>query len=245
MPSVRKIVDGQELDPRTTPEYYSKSAIKSGEWTDAEIRREYSRLRDIAQKRLERLGRNEPGSFAYRHNVGQYPTLKETGTEGARALLPRLARFIGAKTGSVTGIREQRAKALESLREHGYTFLNKSNIKQFGQFMEQFRASKGSKVIGSPTAVELFEQAKEKHMNIDQIKMQFEMWLQALPDLQQIPPLPDRMKKNPKTGKMERVKASADDYQRAVNKLRKERGQSPLKKSPKPKEQKNPKKKRG
>ena len=243
MPKSRKEVDGIPLDPRENLEYYSKSAVSSGEWTDAEIRREYSRLRDIAQKRLERLGRNEPGSYAYKANVGQYPTLKEAGTEGAKSLLPRLARFIAAKTGSVMGIRQQREEALNTLREHGYTFLNKGNIREFGKFMEQFRANKALQVVGSPTAAELFGQAKEKHLNVEDIKQQFEMWLAALPDLQNIPPLPDVKKRNPKTGKMETVKAGADDYQRAVNKLRKQRGQAPLKKRPKerkPKDKKPP-----
>ena len=235
MAKVQKYVNGIPIDPRDNMEYYTKSALSSGEWTDAEIRREYSRLRDIAQKRLQRLARNEPGSYAYKKNVGQYPVLKDVGTEGARELLPRLARFIGAKTGTVQGIREQRNKALETLREHGYTFINKGNIKQFGEFMEAYRADKALQVVGSPTAVELFEAAKERHMNVEEIKNEFAMWLSALPELQAIPPLPDRKKLNKKTRKMETVKASADDYQREVNKLRKEQGKSPLKKKPKPK----------
>ena len=234
MAKAQKYVDGIPLDPRDNLEYYTKSALSSGEWTDAEIRREYSRLRDIAQKRLQRLARNEPGSYAYRKNVGQYPTLAEIGTEGAREKLPQLARFIGAKTGSVTGIREQRNKALETLQEHGYTFINKGNIRQFGEFMEAFRADKALQVVGSPTAAELFEAAKERHMNIEEIKEQFATWLEALPELQAIPPLPDRKKLNKQTGKMESVKASAADYQREVNKLRKEIGKPPLRKKSKP-----------
>ena len=55
MPKPRKVVYGIPLDPRENLEYYTKSALASGEWTDAEIRREYSRLRDIAQKRLQTL----------------------------------------------------------------------------------------------------------------------------------------------------------------------------------------------
>ena len=234
MAKAQKYVDGIPLDPRDNMEYYTKSALSSGEWTDAEVRREYSRLRDIAQKRLQRLVRNEPGSYAYRKNVGQYPTLAEIGTEGAMEKLPQLARFIGAKTGSVTGIREQRNKALETLQEHGYTFINKGNIRQFGEFMESFRADKALQVVGSPTAAELFEAAKERHMNIEEIKEQFAMWLEALPELQAIPPLPDRKKLNKQTGKMESVKASAADYQREVNKLRKEIGKPPLRKKSKP-----------
>ena len=230
MPKPRKVVDGIALDPRENLEYYTKSALASGEWTDAEIRREYSRLRDIARKRLQTLARNEPGSYAYKKNAGAYPVLKEAGTEGAKALLPQLARFIAAKTGTVKGIREQRARSLQTLQEHGYTFVNQSNIREFGEFMEAYRADKALQVVGSPTVADLFGSAKERHMNVEGIKEQFAMWLEALPELQQVPPIPDRKKRNKDTGKMETVKASADDYQKAVNKLRKEAGKPPLRK---------------
>ena len=230
MSKPRKIVDGYALDPRENLEYYTKSAVSSGEWTDAEIRREYSRLRDIAQKRLQTLARNEPNSYAYKKNVGAYPVLAEAGTEGAKELLPQLARFIAAKTGTVKGIRAQRSAAIETLQEHGYDFINKSNIRQFGEFMEAYRADKSLQVIGSPTVVSLFEAAKERHMNIEEIKDQFAMWLEGLPELQQVPPIPARQKRNKETGKLETVQASAADYQKAVNKLRKESGKAPLRK---------------
>lgn len=235
MAKQRKIVDGIPLDPRENMEYYTKSAVASGVWTDSEIRKEYSRLRDIAQKRLQTLARSEPESFAYRKNVGQYPILSEIGTEGAKELLPPLARFIGAKTGTVTGIREQRKAALETLHEHGYDFVNKSNIREFGRFMEAYRADKALHVVGSEVAAELFGAAKERHINIEAIKEQFAMWLEALPELSAIPEIPDRKRLNKQTRKMEMVSATADDYQREVNKLRKEQGKAPLKKKPRKK----------
>lgn len=231
MAKAQKIVNGIKLDPRDNLEYYTKSAVQSGEWSDAEIRREYSRLRDIAQKRLQTLARNEPDSFAYRKNAGQYPVLREAGTEKARELLPQLARFIAAKTGTVRGIREQREIALNTLQEHGYDFINKANIRQFGEFMEAWRADKALQVVGSPTVAELFGAAKERHMNVEQIKEQFSMWLTALPELQAVPPIPQRRRLNKQTRKMEYVHASNEDYQREVNKLRAQQGLTPLRRS--------------
>lgn len=231
MAKTQKVTDaGIVLDPRETPEYYTKSALSSGEWTDAEIRREYSRLRDIAHKRLQRLAVSEPESYAYKHNRGAFPVLRDISTADARNKLPQLARFIAAKTGSVTGIRQQREKAVETLQAHGYDFINKGNIKQFGEFMEAYRADKSLHVVGSPTAADLFGAARERHLNVDAIKEQFGMWLAALPELQAIPPLPDRRRLNKQTGKMETVRASLDDYQREVNRLRKAQGMPALRK---------------
>ena len=166
--------------------------------------------------------------------------MAELGTAGAKEKLPMLARFIAAKTGTVVGIRQQRRAALETLQEHGYDFINAGNIKQFGEFMEAYRADKALLVVGSPDAAELFGAAIERRMNIEEIKAQFGMWLSALPQLQAVPPLPDRKKLNKQTGKMETAKASVDDYQREVNKLRKAQGLPPIRKNfsrkkPKPK----------
>ena len=101
-----------ELDPRNNLEWYTADAITNADvWTPQMIRREYSRLRDIAQKRLKRLAEAEPESYAYRHNVGQYAPARGQTTKELAAKLPELARFIAAKTGTVRGIREQRIKA--------------------------------------------------------------------------------------------------------------------------------------
>ena len=122
-------------DPRVNLEYYTREAVRNADiWTDSAVRAEYSRLRDIAQKRLQRLAKSEPGSYAYRANVGQYAPARGQTTEEIRTQLPTLAKFIAAKTGSVSGIRAQRAKAVKTFREHGYNFITKENIGTFGDF---------------------------------------------------------------------------------------------------------------
>ena len=43
-------------DPRVNLEYYTREAIRNADvWTDSAVRAEYSRLRDIAQKRLKQI----------------------------------------------------------------------------------------------------------------------------------------------------------------------------------------------
>ena len=180
----RVTANGQTLDPRTTLDYYTRSAIRNADvWTDANIRREYARLRDIAQKRLERLGRNEPGSFAYTRNVGKYAPTKTLTTGQIKALLPDLAKFIAARTGTVTGISAQRNKSIETLRSHGYTFINRSNIKEFGEYMEESRTNKATRSIGSVEVAEFYGWTKQHGISIQRIKDDFALWLTARKDL--------------------------------------------------------------
>lgn len=166
------------LDPRNNLQYYTRSAIRNADvWTNAEVRKEYARLRDIAQKRLKRLAVDEPDSYAYKKNVGKYAPTRQLATEEVRDLLPELARFIAAKTGSVSGIRAQRAKAVAGLREAGYTGITKQNIKAFGQFMDDYRAQQLDRTYGSPEAVELFEFTEEHNIPWESIKDNFAQWL--------------------------------------------------------------------
>lgn len=166
-------------DPRVNLEYYTREAIRNADiWTDSAVRAEYSRLRDIAQKRLKRLAKSEPMSYAYRANVGQYAPARGQTTEEIRMQLPTLAKFIAAKTGSVSGIRAQRAKSVATFQEHGYRFINSRNIKAFGEFMESFRAKKGkARTYGSFDAVELWEFTQENDIDPERVKKQFAKWL--------------------------------------------------------------------
>lgn len=168
----------KKLDPRTSLEYYTKEAIRSADyWTDSLIRTEYSRLRDIAEKRLKRLAEAEPESYAYRTNIGQYAPARGQSTEALREQLPALAKFIAAKTGTVRGIRMQRSRAVATLRGQGYDFINARNIRAFGEFMDEWRAQELDHSIGSPTAAESFEFMQEHDIQIEQVKDDFAQWI--------------------------------------------------------------------
>lgn len=166
-------------DPRVNLEYYTREAIRNADiWTDSAVRAEYSRLRDIAQKRLKRLAKSEPQSYAYRANVGEYPPARGQDMEEIRMRLPQLAKFIAAKTGSVSGIQAQRMKAVKTFQERGYNFINKYNIKEFGDFMEAFKSKKGkTRVYGSFDAVELWEFTQEQGIDPNRVAAQFAQWL--------------------------------------------------------------------
>lgn len=167
------------VDPRNALELYTRTALRNMPelWTDVFIRSEYSRLRDIARKRLKRLAVEEPESYAYRENKNAFAPARGQSTEELRALLPQLARFIAAKTGTVSGIRAARNKAVQTLQEHGYTGVTRENFKQFSQFMEEWRAKKLQHTVGSPDVVEFFEFTQEQQIPWEKIRDSFAQWL--------------------------------------------------------------------
>ena len=110
---------------------------------EREIRKEYSRLRSIARKRLQRL--SEGGyemTTAYRMNQNRYRTLKEL-NDSPKQLAERLSdlsRFISARSSTVTGQKGIEQDRITSLHEAGYTWINRKNIKAFGEFMNYVKA---------------------------------------------------------------------------------------------------------
>lgn len=173
-----------ERDPRNDMRLYTRYALTSaGIWSERDIRAEYSRLRDIAQKRLQRLARAEPESYAYRENAGAYPTARSLSTAQITDLLPDLARFITARAGSVSGIRAIRKQTLETLHERGYDFVNARNLREFGEYMEDWRSRRELHSIGSVEAAEFYGWASENKVDVERIRADFAGWLSKREEL--------------------------------------------------------------
>lgn len=96
-------------------ELYTPYALES--WPDREMRKEYTRLRDIAQKRIKRLSKDPISSMSdiYKEFAGGFPTIKAM--RGDRKALEQaladVARFVRAKGSTVGGAREEFAERMK------------------------------------------------------------------------------------------------------------------------------------
>lgn len=179
-------------------ENYYIEALKGGSLTLKEMRSEYSRLRKIANARIGALGRSKfSNTQAYLLNVGKYVTLDKIETE--RDLMYKLhdlARFVTAKSGSVSGQYEMRRNALENLRERGLDFVNERNFELFGQFMEEARIRGYSKIYGSERISELFGTATKKGIKPEELFKNFSYWMKNRKKLEEIPRIKNANKRN-------------------------------------------------
>ena len=190
-------------------ENYYIEALKSGSLTEKEIRSEYSRLRKIANKRLEALGRSKFNkSQTYLKNVGKYVTLDKIKNE--RQLIYKLqdlAKFVTSKRGSVTGQYEIRRKTLETLHERGITFVTDKNLDAFGEFMEEARSRKYDEIYGSERLKDMFGFAEKKGMNPMELFNDFDYWVKNREKLKSIPKIKNKHNR------------TSDDYKKAIEKL--------------------------
>lgn len=156
-----------------------RAQMKAGDLGD--VRKEYTRLRDIAQKRLKRMGQTRwSRTQTYLRNVNHYPKLKDIQSEAELAKrLSDLSRFISAKLSTVSGMNTQMKKSLKTLHEHDYNFVNEDNYIDFGKFMEEYRFQKLDEMgYDSGTAAEAFNQLEVHRVDPLKVKEDFEFWLQ-------------------------------------------------------------------
>lgn len=177
---------------------YHYEAFKYGNIGREEMRAEYSRLRQTANKRLERMqGTKYEHSQTYLRNAGKYITIEDI-TERAEETANRMNlkgearqkyidsqiahkladvyKFLTAKSGSIRGMQRIENNLIQTLHDRGITFVNKDNIQQFADYMEYMRTLHRGKMYDSERAVDLFGTAIKKGINPLEIAADYEYW---------------------------------------------------------------------
>lgn len=174
------------------PEVYIPAAVRYGYLELSEARSEYSRLRSAAVKRLQRLSGTEGERYSAFRMYGKegFPSLPKnaSASEVGRALAD-VYHFLEMKTSSIGSIRASQRNAIKTLNERGYGFINKGNIREFGEFMEAARQQKvaSDNRGGSPVIVELYETVKRLQIPPEQVQRRFSYWLSKRKELEAMP----------------------------------------------------------
>lgn len=165
MRKIKRLVNpdtGEILDPKETPEYYTLDAIRHADiWTDENIKSEYTRLRKIAVDRLREISKSELGraSKTWYYNQNRFKPSSELRPYERKVLLAEVAKMMQAKTGTLAGIRRYRNKAIKTLHEHGYEFVNEENFLDVGEFFREWKDSE-YRGYGSTVALDFYEKIK-------------------------------------------------------------------------------------
>lgn len=148
------------------------------ELTDKELRQEYSRLRSIARKRLERFeGTEWTTSQIYQYNKEGFKPLKEIKSDRElRYLFSDVARFITAERGSVSGLEKERRRAVKTLNERGYSFVNKKNFRKFAEFMEYVRIANLNRIFDSKRVADFYEATERENRSEEEMRSAFKAW---------------------------------------------------------------------
>lgn len=211
--------------PRKTPlkfplDYYSVSSIRIAETlTLSQVRSEYSRLSRIARQRLSRFRGSDRELDIYKNNVGEFPLLSELQTnEELLRRLSRVARFLSSERSSISGVRKWERENIETLHEHGYDFVNRSNFREFADFMEAARNDLTERQYDSERVAELFGELQRKRVDTDTIRDDFAYWLDHEKELSEI-------KRQPKGTSADKMRKAIED-ERKRNKSKNSRNRN-------------------
>lgn len=148
--------------------------------SEKQIREEYSRLRDIAQKRVKRLAESEwTYTEAYKQHQKGFRKVADIPEAQMKNALTDIYRFLHTSTSSISGLKQQRREAVKTLQSNGYKFVNAKNYKEFYEFMNDIKNRFELLYMeGSDIVADLFNDFKALDIPIKQLQEDFEFWME-------------------------------------------------------------------
>lgn len=154
---------------------YTPEALQSGVLSEKEIRDEYRRLRNIANKRIVRLEKaGYGGTQAYLRNAGAYKSASNYTMSELQYKLYQISKFVAAKSSTVSGMRLIEKAAIETLQKKGLGRVK--NLQEFGDFMSWARTRYKNSDFDSERAAEVYNEAKRRSIDIEEIKNDYELY---------------------------------------------------------------------
>ena len=138
-------------DLEYTPYYLNKHS-------EAELRKEYSKLRSVVRKRQERLSQSEFAELAEVKHYGKLPPIADI--KNKQQLVYALAeakRFLSENI-SIRRFKHERLETVAKLNANGYDFITIKNFLVFVTFMESMRTIAQNTIVDSEIIAEMFNQ---------------------------------------------------------------------------------------
>ena len=155
-------------DPETYTIQALESIVRGANRDDlSAIKAEYTRLRDIAHKRISRLGKSEFKEFAaYTSHKDDFPKLRDLDPRDIPAAMADMAKFLKAKTSTVAGQRSRMNKTIKAWQKQGLD-LNEKNYNNVMALLKEMRSRKI--LYGSDKVVTLVETSMQKGWNFNKV----------------------------------------------------------------------------
>lgn len=172
--------------------------------TPAEVKAEYTRMRRILLDRVRRIEHSGefPDSVIAQRVPDYLPPSRLNEAQMAQSLSD-LYNELRRQRSSLTGLKEERTKIIETLQDRGYQNINKSNFRDFTRFMEATRSIAVSILrykyvrINEQTSVatgedrnkrlELFNMAQRKNISINSLIRDFRFYVEHIDELDKLP----------------------------------------------------------
>lgn len=144
-----------------------------------DIRKEFTRLRDVARKRLKRLedaGLDEtPFIKRFKSEFKKLSELKSD--ESIRAHLISMVYFIESPQSFVSTARKRKVKIVKDFVDSGWETVNLENVDMVLDFLDAVRnTAVDGKKVGSPPAMDFLEQVMTKKKAVSELVEEYLEW---------------------------------------------------------------------
>lgn len=157
-------------------------------FSEKELRHEYTRLRSIAMKRLDRLSKTEFNQSAtFKANSQGFPTARSLkDVKGLAYELTAVSKFVASSYSTVKGQKKAKAEMLKSLQKN-YPNITDENYWNFIEFMNYAREKYGGKIYDSEQIAELFNVAQEKQIPQHILLRRINVFRKHIPEIREFP----------------------------------------------------------
>lgn len=167
------------------------SPYQISKMSDSEIRKAYSDLRSVANKRLGRLeaqGLNQTARSGYR-----FPTIKQVESSSKSTVASELADvsvWLRDERSTVRGEKAFMNEFIENMKEKGYGDLIESNddAYDFFDFMEEVRQEHQELQIRGSDLLDAMQEAERLNIPRDKLMENIEQFVSNLEDLKNVQP---------------------------------------------------------
>lgn len=140
-------------------EWITPQLVRATAISDKTLRAEYSRLRAIANKRLERMAGRPEASGTLERLPDAFPTVRGMDRGQVVHQLNEVTTFLSARRGSISGIKQSNKQIKKSLAKKGI-IIPQDQLANFGSFMNAMKKALGIKrgEYGSEQLAELWDE---------------------------------------------------------------------------------------
>lgn len=152
-----KARSGYDITSSDLPFYDINARLATAEkYTTALMKSEYTRMRDIAQKRLKRLAASDEGKFIAQMHPDGFPKLsqmskavdpftgkKDVSRKELAASLKELVNFLTAERSAVSNVKKTVKKTRESIKKSTGVDVPKEQLANYGRFINKLKKELG------------------------------------------------------------------------------------------------------
>lgn len=165
---------------------YTSEAVDN--MTDAEVRKAYTSIRHIAVERFQRLGKygfTNTQTYKEAADIG-FPKLSRMSPSQARQTLLDTSLWLRSPYSKVSKMNERNRKAASTFKDMGFNFINKNNINDALNFMNDMLEKHEDLHYSYVTIMQAYDEAQRLNIPQEYLRKNFDAYMKNLSKISDI-----------------------------------------------------------